>query len=182
MSSFASLQLLLHKQLPSSTQTHHGQLINLKNAAHKDSTFSETTVFNVLLHFSGMLFKEDASHAHLITFITQHLRDVNAQSHVMLQDNTTLQPDNANVQLIKKEPKEFGVMLTNLVNAHQSSHCGMENTVSSVQLELIMMQKKNNVTIVLMDSLETLIPTIVSQVYDRKNDQFINIYFVILFF
>ena len=152
------------------TPTHHGQLINSNNVAHQDSTFSETTAFNAPPHCSGMLFQEDVLLAHLITFTTQLQRDVNAQSHVMLQDNLTLQQGNANVQLIKKEPKEFGVMLINLANAHQNSHCGMENIVLSAQLELNMIQKKSNVTTALKDSSEITTVTPVSQVFDQLID------------
>ena len=117
-----------------------------------------------------MPFQEDVPHAHLITFTTQLQRDVNAQSHVKLQDNSTLQQDNANAQLIKKEPKEFGVLPINHVNVHQNSHCGTENIVLSAQLELNMIQKKSNVITALKDSSEITTVTPVFQVFDQLID------------
>jgi hypothetical protein len=52
---------------------------------------------------------EDAAHVHPITFTIQLQRYANAQLHVMPQEPTTHPADNANAQLTKKAPEEFGV-------------------------------------------------------------------------
>jgi hypothetical protein len=103
-------------------------------------------VSNVLLLSYGMPPLEDAAHAHPITFTTQLQRDANAQFHVMPQELTTQPVDNVNAQLTKKAPEEFGVTQTNHANALQISHCGTASTVSFAQLELLLIQRSNNVT------------------------------------
>jgi len=86
-------------------------------------------VFNVKPHYFGIQFLVDANLVHQITSTTQLPKDVNVPYLVMPQDNTTLQQDNVNAQLIKKEPEEFGVIQTKVVNALLNYHFGMENTV-----------------------------------------------------
>lgn len=157
----------------------HGQTSKLNHAAQPDIMKSETIVWNVLPHYSGTLSVENVNHAHKDTSTTQLWTDATATFHVKPQDKSTQPTDNVNAQLIKKVTEEFGVPLTRLVNAHQNSHCGMESIVLSVQLELNLIQKKNNVIIVLMDLLETSTATHVSQGFEL--DPFIAIIVLTVF-
>jgi uncharacterized protein (DUF2235 family) len=73
--------------------------------------------------------------------------DAIAKFHVQLQDKLTQPQDNANVQLIKKEIEEYGVLLIQLVTVHQNFHFGTVNIALFVQQELNSIQKKNNAII-----------------------------------
>lgn len=151
----------------------HGQNSKLSHAAQLDIMKSETIASNVLLHYSGMLLAENVNLALKDISITQLWTDVTAMSHVKLQDKLIQPTDNANVQLIKKVTEEFGAQLIRLVNAHLNFLCGTESIVLFAQLELNLIQKKNNVITALMDSLEITTVTHVSQ--DFEYDRFIAI-------
>lgn len=144
----------------------HGQLINWKNVALQNSTFLEIIVYNVLLHYFGIQFLEDANLVPKITFIIQLLKDASVRFHAMPQDNTILQQDNVNVQQIKKVPKEFGVILIKVANVHHNFHYGMESIVLFALKEQNLTKKKNNATNALMDSSETKKPKIAYQDFE----------------
>jgi hypothetical protein len=158
----------------------HGQLINLSHAAHLDSISSETTAFNVPPHCSGMPSQEDAHHAQLIISTTQPQRDANAPFHAMPQQPSTQPPDNANALPIKREPEEFGVLLTRLASAHLNSHSGTVNIASSAQLEPNSIQMNTNVTTAQTDSLETSAAINAFQAFEH--DRFIQLFQLFLFF
>ena len=86
-------------------------------------------MFNVKPHYFGIQFLADVNLAQAITSTIQTQKDVSVPYPVMPQENTTFKQDNVNVHQIKKELKEFGVILTKVVNVPLNCHFGMENTV-----------------------------------------------------
>ncbi len=100
-----------------------------------------------------MLLLKNVHHVQLIIPLTMLLKLVIVRSHVNYQDNLMLTMS-VNVQLIKKELKEYSMNKVKNVFVHQTYHSGMVNIVLPVQQELTMMINKDNVIIAQKDSSE----------------------------
>jgi hypothetical protein len=147
---------------------------------HKDIMRLEIIVSNAQLHSSLTQLITNVNHAHKDIILIRLLQDVNAQFHVLLQDQLTQQIINVNVHLIQKEHKEFIILKTTFVIAHQTFHYGTESIALCAQQELSMTQIKDNVIIVQKDLLEIILVIIVFQDFE-SNDRFIECCIEIVF-
>ncbi len=141
-------------------------------AVNKASLKSITTVLNVTLQTSLTQLIKDASHAHSITYTTTPPNNATAEFHVNFQGNLALITF-ANVQLIKRELKEFGMSQIRPATVHQTFLSGTANIALLVQLELNSIQRNTNAITALKDSKEITQVMLVFQVFDQEIYRFI---------
>jgi hypothetical protein len=138
-----------------------------------------TIALSVLLLSSGTLSVENVNLAHKAISTTLNSTDVTVKFHVQPQERSTQPTDNVNAQPIKRDTQWSGILLVRPATAHQNSHFGTVNTVSSAQLVLNSIPRNINATTALKDSSEITPLTAASR--DSEIDPFIEIICLILF-
>jgi hypothetical protein len=154
-------------------------ITKLRLAVHKALLKLATTVFNVPPPTSSTRFLKIAGHVQLIIHTTPPPSNVTAESHVLFQDNSA-PTTYVNAQSIRREPRKSGTNQETHANAHQTFHCGTENTVSLVQLEPNSIPRNINATTAQTGSKEMWQATPVFQGYDDEVYTFIIIYYAYL--